>query len=47
MQTLLTDLKTLILTHWKFILVIVLTFYLLYSYPDIKQGFVDAWLNRQ
>ncbi len=46
MQTLLSDLKSLIRTHWKTILVIILTFYLLYSYPDIKQGIMDGWLGR-
>ena len=46
MQTLLSDLKSLIRIHWKTILVIILTFYLLYSYPDIKQGIMDGWLGR-
>jgi hypothetical protein len=46
MQTLLYDLNSLIRTHWKTILLLVITFYLLYSYPDIKQGIMDGWMNK-
>jgi hypothetical protein len=46
MQQLSQDLKTLILNNWKTILAIVVIFYLLYSYSDIKQGIVDAWMNQ-
>ena len=43
MNQFLTDLKTLVKTHWKTILVIVLVIYLFTSYPDIKAGILDAW----
>ena len=46
MQTLLYDLNSLIRTHWKTSLEIVITFYLHYSYPDIKQGIMDGWMNK-
>jgi transcriptional regulator with XRE-family HTH domain len=43
MNQFLTDLKTLVKTHWKTILVIVLVIYLFTSYTDIKAGILDAW----
>jgi transcriptional regulator with XRE-family HTH domain len=43
MNQFLTDLKTLVKTHWKTILVIVLVIYLFTNYPDIKAGILDAW----
>jgi len=46
MQTLISDLKSIIRTHWKTILVIILTFYLFYSFADIKQGIMDGWMNK-
>jgi predicted PurR-regulated permease PerM len=46
MQTLISDLKSIIRTLWKTILVIILTFYLLYSFADIKQGIMDGWMNK-
>lgn len=46
MQTLIFDLKSIIRTLWKTILVIILTFYLLYSFADIKQGIMDGWMNK-
>jgi hypothetical protein len=46
MKALLSDLESLIRTHWKTILGIMLTFYLLYSFPDIKQGIMDAWTGK-
>jgi hypothetical protein len=46
MQTLISDLKSIIRTLWKNILVIILTFYLLYSFADIKQGIMDGWMNK-
>jgi hypothetical protein len=46
MQTLLTDLKLLIISHWKTILILILTSYIFYCYPDIKQGIADAWTGK-
>ena len=43
MNQFLTDLKTLVKTHWKTILVIVLVIYLFTNYTDIKAGILDAW----
>ncbi len=43
MNQFLTDLKTLVKTHWKTILFIVLVIYLFTSYKDIKAGILDAW----
>ena len=43
MNQFLTDLKTLVKTHWKTILLIVLVIYLFTSYTDIKAGILDAW----
>lgn len=46
MQKLIVDLKTLISNNWKVILLIAIIVYLIFSYPDIKQGFIDAWTGR-
>jgi len=46
MQKLIVDLKTLISSNWKVILLVVIVVYLIFSYPDIKQGIVDAWTGR-
>ena len=43
MNQFLNDLKTLLKTHWKTILIIVLVIYLFSSYTDIKSGIMDAW----
>ncbi len=43
MNQFLNDLKTLVITHWKTIFIIVLVVYLFTSYPDIKAGISDAW----
>jgi transcriptional regulator with XRE-family HTH domain len=43
MNQFLNDLKTLVKTHWKTILIIVLVIYLFTSYTDIKSGIMDAW----
>ena len=43
MNQFLSDLKTLVKTHWKTILIIVLVIYLFSSYTDIKSGIMDAW----
>ena len=46
MNQFLNDLKTLVKTHWKTILIIVLVIYLFSSYTDIKSGIMDAWNGR-
>ena len=46
MNKLITDLKQLILNHWKPILVIAVVVFMLSAYADIKQGMVDGWLNK-
>lgn len=46
MNTLSIDLKNGIKTHWKTLILIVLAFYFLYSWPDIKQGILDGWAGR-
>ncbi len=43
MNQFLHDLKTLVITHWKTIFIIVLVVYLFTSYTDIKSGIMDAW----
>ena len=43
MNQFLNDLKVLLKTHWKTILVIVLVIWLITSYTDIKSGIMDAW----
>ncbi len=39
------DFQNLFKNNWKVISIIVITVYLLYSYPDIKQGIVDGWIG--
>ncbi|WP_396165125.1 helix-turn-helix domain-containing protein [Flavobacterium sp.] len=46
MNQFLNDLKTLVKTHWKTILIIVLVIYLFTSYTDIKSGIMDAWSGK-
>lgn len=43
MNQFLNDLKTLVKTHFKTILFIVLVIWLMTSYTDIKAGIIDAW----
>lgn len=43
MNQFLTDLKTLVKTHWKTIFLIVLVIYLITNYTDIKAGILDGW----
>jgi hypothetical protein len=38
-----TDLIIVIRKHWKSILIFILTLYILYAYPGIKKGVIDAW----
>jgi hypothetical protein len=45
MKQLLLDFQNLFKNNWKVISIIVITVYLLYSYPDIKQGIVDGWIG--
>jgi len=46
MNQFIKDLETLVKTHWKTILIIVLVIYLFSSYTDIKSGIMDAWNGR-
>jgi hypothetical protein len=46
MQKLIADLKTLLSSNWKVILLIAIIVYLIFSYSDIKQGFIDGWMGR-
>lgn len=46
MNQFLNDLKTLVKTHWKTILIIVLVIYFFSSYTDIKSGIMDGWNNK-
>jgi hypothetical protein len=46
MKQLLLDFQILFKNNWKVILIIVISVYLLYSYPDIKQGVLDSWMNK-
>ncbi len=46
MKQLFADFEILFKNHWKMISVIVISVYLLYSYPDVKQGFIDGWLGK-
>jgi transcriptional regulator with XRE-family HTH domain len=43
MNQFLTDLKILVKTHWKTILLIVLVIYLFTNYTEIKSGIMDGW----
>jgi transcriptional regulator with XRE-family HTH domain len=46
MNQFLNDLKTLVMTHWKTIFLLVLVVYLYTSYTDIKSGIMDAWTGK-
>jgi transcriptional regulator with XRE-family HTH domain len=46
MNQFLTDLKTLVKTHWKTIIVIVLVIYVVTNYTDIKAGIMDGWSGK-
>ena len=46
MNQFLTDLKTLVKTHWKTIIVIVLVIWLTTNYTDIKAGIMDGWSGK-
>ena len=40
------DFQILFKKHWKVISIIVISVYLLNSYPDIKQGILDGWMEK-
>jgi hypothetical protein len=42
MQKIITDLKALISSNWKVILLIAVVVYIIFSYADIKQGIMDG-----
>ena len=46
MNQFLTDLKTLVKTHWKTIIIIVLVIYVVTNYTDIKAGIMDGWSGK-
>ena len=46
MNHFLNDLKALVKTHWKTILLIVFIVYLFTSYTDINSGIMDAWTGK-
>jgi hypothetical protein len=46
MNQFLNDLKALVKTHWKTILIIVVTIWLVTSYTEIKSGIMDAWSGK-
>lgn len=46
MNQFISDLKTLVKTHWKTILLIVLVIWLVTDYTYIKSGIMDGWNNR-
>ncbi len=46
MNQFINDLKILVKTHWKTILLIVLVIWLVTDYTDIKSGIMDGWNNR-
>jgi hypothetical protein len=46
MHKLIADLKTLLSSNWKVILLIAIIVYLILSYSDIKQGITDGWMGR-
>jgi hypothetical protein len=46
MKQLMLDFQNLFKNNWKIISIVVISVYLLYSYPDIKQGIVDGWNGR-
>jgi transcriptional regulator with XRE-family HTH domain len=46
MNQFLTDLKTLIKTHWKTILLIIIVFFIISNYTEIKSGIIDGWAGK-
>jgi len=46
MNQFLNDLKALVKTHWKTILIIVVAIWLVTSYTEIKSGIMDSWSGK-
>ncbi len=46
MNQFLTDLKALVKTHWKTIIISVLVIYVVTNYTDIKAGIMDGWSGK-
>jgi len=46
MNQFLNDLKALVKTHWKTILIFVVAIWLVTSYTEIKSGIMDAWSGK-
>jgi hypothetical protein len=46
MKQLIFDFQNLFKNNWKIISIIIVSVYLFYSYPDIKQGIMDGWNGR-
>ena len=46
MKQLMLDFQILFKNNGKIISIVVISVYLLYSYPDLKQGIVDGWIGR-
>lgn len=46
MNQFLTDLKTLVKNNWKIILLVILVFFILSNYTEIKSGIIDGWNNK-
>jgi len=46
MKQLILDFQNLFKNKWKIISIIIISVYLLYSYPAIKQGIMDGWNGR-
>jgi len=46
MEQLILDFQTLVKNNRKIISIVLISVYLLYSYPDIKQGIIDGWMNK-
>jgi hypothetical protein len=45
MKQLMLDFQILLKNNWKIISIVVISVYLLYSYPEIKQGIMDGWIG--
>jgi len=46
MEQLILDFQTLVKNIRKIISIVLISVYLLYSYPDMKQGIIDGWMNK-
>jgi hypothetical protein len=43
MESLIKDLQTIVIKHWKTILATIVVIWLVANYPDIKSGITDGW----